>query len=98
MRLAVVGHQPAHLVGRKLDFVSWGTMKSPTIQEHRHGPLLSVEQAADYIGVRPGTLRNWLSARRITYVKVGRLTRLSSDTLNQFIAEHTVTSVEDLEP
>ena len=62
------------------------------------GPLLSVEQAAAYLGVRPGTLRNWLSARRIAYVKVGRLTRLSADTLNRFIAEHTVGSIEPHEP
>ena len=73
-------------------------MKTPTVKEPRPSPLMSVEQAAEYIGVRPGTLRNWLSARRIAYVKVGRLTRVSSDTLNRFIAEHTVTSVEDLEP
>lgn len=73
-------------------------MKSPAVKENRPGPLLSVEQAAEYIGVRPGTLRNWLSARRIAYVKVGRLTRVSSDTLNRFIAEHTVTSVDDFEP
>ena len=73
-------------------------MKTPTVKEPRPGPLMSVDQAAEYIGVRPGTLRNWLSARRIAYVKAGRLTRVSSDTLNRFIAEHTVTSVEDLEP
>lgn len=63
----------------------------------RGGPLLSVDEAAEYLGVQPGTLRNWLSARRIAYVKVGRLTRLSSDTLNRFIVEHTVASVEDVE-
>jgi excisionase family DNA binding protein len=62
------------------------------------GPLLSVEQAAEYLGVRPGTLRNWLSARRIAYVKVGRLTRVSADTLNRFIAEHTVGAIEHHEP
>jgi len=73
-------------------------MKTPAAKEHRPGPLLSVEEAAEYIGIRPGTLRNWLSARRIAYVKVGRLTRVSSETLNRFIAEHTVGSVEDLEP
>ena len=66
--------------------------------ENTRGPLLSVEEAATYLGVRPGTLRNWLSARRLAYVKVGRLTRLSSDTLNRFITEHTVDSVDDLEP
>lgn len=73
-------------------------MKNPTVTTPRPGPLLSVEEAAEYIGVRPGTLRNWLSARRIAYVKVGRLTRISSETLNRFIAQHTVTSVDDREP
>jgi excisionase family DNA binding protein len=73
-------------------------MKTAIVKDARPGPLMSVEQAAEYLGVRPGTLRNWLSARRIAYVKVGRLTRISSETLNRFIAEHTVTSVEDLEP
>jgi excisionase family DNA binding protein len=73
-------------------------MKSQIVKEPRPGPLLSVEEAAEYIGVRPGTLRNWLSARRIAYVKVGRLTRVSFETLNRFIAEHTVMSAEDREP
>jgi len=71
---------------------------SPAAKDGRVGRLLSVEEAAEYIGVRPGTLRNWLSARRTAYVKVGRLTRLSSDTLNRFIAEHTVASVEEVGP
>jgi excisionase family DNA binding protein len=76
--------------------------RRPTARHARaeigRGPLLSVEEAASYLGVRPGTLRNWLSARRLAYVKVGRLTRLETDTLNRFIAEHTVDSIEDFEP
>ena len=71
---------------------------SPSAPASRIGPLLSVDEAAEYLGVQPGTLRNWLSARRLAYVKVGRLTRLSSDTLNRFISEHTVASVEEREP
>ena len=70
-------------------------MKNSGVTNDQHGPLLSVEQAADYLGVSPGTLRNWLSARRIAYVKVGRLTRLSSETLDRFIAEHTVASIDE---
>jgi excisionase family DNA binding protein len=73
-------------------------MKNSKLQSDQHGPLLSVEQAAEYLGVSAGTLRNWLSARRIAYVKVGRLTRLSSDTLDRFIAEHTVASIEESAP
>ena len=56
----------------------------------RHGQLLTVEDAAEYLGIAPGTLRNWLSARRVSYVKVGRLTRLSQRDLDAFIAAHTV--------
>jgi len=70
-------------------------MRNSGATTDQHGPLLSVEQAAEYLGVSPGTLRNWLSARRIAYVKVGRLTRLSSETLDRFISEHTVTSIDE---
>ena len=91
---AEIGPREPHQLG-----FSVGDMRiSPAAKDGRVGRLLSVEEAAEYIGVRPGTLRNWLSARRIAYVKVGRLTRLSSDTLNRFIAEHTVASVEEVEP
>ncbi len=72
-------------------------MKQSSTVSSTRSPLLSVEQAAEYIGIRPGTLRNWLSERRIAYVKVGRLTRLSADTLNRFIAENTVSSIEESE-
>jgi excisionase family DNA binding protein len=58
------------------------------------GPLLSIADAAEYLGVRPGTLRNWLSARRLTYVKVGRLTKLSKDALDEFIAANTMDALQ----
>ena len=57
--------------------------------------LLSVGEAADYLGISQGTLRNWLSMRRLAYVKIGRLTKLSQDTLDRHIAEHTVEAVID---
>ena len=63
--------------------------REPTVA----GPLLSVDEAAAYLGVQPGTLRNWLSARRLPYVKVGRLTKLSQPDLDEFIAEHRIDAV-----
>ena len=59
------------------------------------GRLLSVDEAADYLGISSGTLRNWLSMRRLAYVKIGRLTKLSLDTLDRHIAEHTVEAVTE---
>jgi excisionase family DNA binding protein len=52
--------------------------------------LLSVAEAATYLGVSAGTLRNWVSMRRIEFVKVGRLTRFSIAALDRYIAAHTV--------
>ena len=57
---------------------------------HATDPLLSIAEAAQLLGVKAGTLRNWLSARRLPFVKVGRLTRLSRATLERFIEQHTV--------
>jgi excisionase family DNA binding protein len=52
--------------------------------------LLSVEEAADYLGISPGTMRNWLSMRRLEHVKVGRLTRVAQAVLDRYIAANTV--------
>jgi excisionase family DNA binding protein len=59
----------------------------------RRRGLLSVEEAAQYLGVSPGTLRNWASTRRVEFVKVGRLTKFSPATLDRYIAAHTVRAV-----
>ena len=55
-----------------------------------HGRLFSIEDAAEYLGLSVGTLRNWLSARRLPFVKIGRLTKLSQCALDDFITAHTI--------
>jgi excisionase family DNA binding protein len=55
---------------------------------------MTVSDAAQYLGISPGTLRNWMSMRRIGYVKVGRLTRLSPAVLDAYIATHTIRAAE----
>ena len=57
--------------------------------------LLSVEEAADYLGISTGTMRNWLSMRRVEYVKVGRLTRVSQAALDRYITVNTVRPVNE---
>jgi excisionase family DNA binding protein len=57
--------------------------------------LLSVNEAAVYLNLAPGTLRNWLSAGRLAFVKVGRLTRLKRVDLDAYIAANTVDAVAD---
>jgi excisionase family DNA binding protein len=38
--------------------------------------LLSIDEAAEQLGISSGTMRNWVSVWRIGHVKVGRLTRV----------------------
>ncbi len=57
--------------------------------------LLSVPDAAAYLGINEGTLRNWLSARQLEYVKVGRLTKIRQATLDRYIDAHTMHAVAD---
>ena len=58
--------------------------------------LLSVSEAAQYLGISTGTMRNWLSMRRIEHVKVGRLTRISYAALDRYIADNTVRAEADV--
>ena len=53
-------------------------------------PLYDIDEAAAYLKLRPGTFRNWLSAKRLGYVKVGRLTRIPKLELDRFLAAHTI--------
>lgn len=48
-------------------------------------PLLSVVQAAEVLNVSPNTLRQWLSQRRLPYIKVGRRTMLRLEDIESFI-------------
>ena len=54
-----------------------------------------MEEAADYLGISSGTMRNWLSMRRVEYVKVGRLTRISQAALDRYVTVNTVRPVNE---
>lgn len=50
--------------------------------------LFNVEEAAQYIGLTPGTLYNMASRREIPTVKVGRALRFDVLQLDRFIEQH----------
>ena len=55
--------------------------------------LLTQEQAAEILGVSPGTLEVWRSAKRypgLIYVKVGRLVRYRRSDLLAWLESRTV--------
>lgn len=48
-------------------------------------PLISVEQAADVLGVSPWTIRKWISTNRIRIVRLGRRVLLEQSELRRII-------------
>jgi len=47
--------------------------------------LLSVSQVAERLGLRPVTVRQWASARKITRIKLGRRTLIPSSEVERLI-------------
>jgi excisionase family DNA binding protein len=54
---------------------------SPTVPS----PWLRPEDAADYLGVSLGTLRNWTSARYIPFARRGRVVRYHRHSLDDWL-------------
>jgi excisionase family DNA binding protein len=53
--------------------------------------LLTVVQAAAVLGIRPSTLRHWISARKIDVVKYGHgLVRIRRRVLERYLTACTV--------
>lgn len=53
--------------------------------------LLTRDEAAEYLGVKPQTLSVWACAKRyeLPYVKVGRLVRYRRDDLDSWLESRT---------
>jgi excisionase family DNA binding protein len=55
------------------------------------GPLATVAEAALQLGVKDVTVRGWILARKIEYVKLlGHSVRIKQSTIDAIIAEGTV--------
>lgn len=52
--------------------------------------LLTIEEAACQLGLKPATVRFWVWTRKIDYVKVGRAVRLREETIRDVIESGTV--------
>jgi excisionase family DNA binding protein len=53
--------------------------------------LLTVPEAAQYLGIRPWTLRHWISDRKIDVVKYGNgAVRIKRSVLERFVATCTI--------
>ena len=52
--------------------------------------LLSIQEAAEYVGLSVHTVYTMVSQRRIPFTKVGRLTKFDLKHLDAWIKQHTV--------
>jgi excisionase family DNA binding protein len=52
--------------------------------------LLTINEAAEHLGIRPSTVRAWIGSRKIPMVKVGRCVRVPMEAVNRFIEANTV--------
>jgi excisionase family DNA binding protein len=48
---------------------------------------MNPQEAADYIGISLGTLRNWTSARFVPFAKRGRVVRYRRDVIDAWLAQ-----------
>lgn len=56
--------------------------------------VLTVNDAAEYIGVSTRTLRRLLAARRIRYLKIGSLVRIYQPDLDNFMEESVIEAAQ----
>ena len=53
--------------------------------------LLTVEQTAEHLGVKPATIRSWILKReKIETVKIGRLVRIKESSIQKLIDDNTI--------
>ncbi len=53
--------------------------------------LLTIDEVCERLGgVKPWTIRAWVSQRKIPYTKVGRLTRFPEALINEWVRGNTV--------
>jgi excisionase family DNA binding protein len=56
----------------------------------RERPLLSIEEAAAYLGVTPRWMRRAVERRTLPHIKLGRLVRFDQADLEAYLAEQRV--------
>lgn len=69
--------------------------------QERESPWLTPQEAADYLGVALGTLRNWTSARYVPFARRGRVVRYRRDALDRWLRRGSCpgrTTIADIEP
>jgi excisionase family DNA binding protein len=62
------------------------------------GRLKNLQEAAQYLGIAPVTLRLYTYRGRIGFVQIGRRKLFDPEELDRFVREHTVSAHESSAP
>jgi excisionase family DNA binding protein len=57
--------------------------------------LLTVREVAERLGLREGTVRMWLTKRKLPYVRCGRAIRVPAEAIAQFVERNTIPAREE---
>ena len=55
--------------------------------------LMSVEELADYLGLRKQTLYNWLHQKKISGIKIGKVWRFERNEIEKWLKKHKVKNI-----
>jgi excisionase family DNA binding protein len=80
--------------GEPIGAVSWVQQKL-IYKENRMHRLVRLSNAAERLGVKPSTLRDWfLKRKHLDFVKAGRAVCITEDSIERFIAANTIPARE----
>ena len=70
------------------------------VQQHGNGgipvlpKLLTCKEAAEILGLKTQTVRMWVSAKKIPYIKIGSSVRFTLEQIEEFIENSQVRAVK----
>ncbi len=62
-------------------------MKKSTRKTRITSSLLTIEELADYLGLKKQTIYNWLHSRKISGIKIGKVWRFDKNDIDTWIKE-----------
>jgi excisionase family DNA binding protein len=68
----------------------WRVTNALSLRGRSKSKLLTMDEASEYLGISKLTLYGWVSARKLGFIKVGRLVKFKQEHLDRWIDQHTV--------
>ena len=68
-------------------------MQQAALNTESSKKLFNIRQLSEYLGTPVGTLYQWVSQRKIPFVKLGRSTRFDMEKIREWIEQNSVKQV-----